>query len=42
MSRAGMACESVLCSEPNAAGSAGAVALGGTAAVAGNGGYTWE
>jgi len=42
MSRAGMACESVLCSEPKVAGSPGGVALTGTAAVAGNGGYTWE
>jgi hypothetical protein len=43
MSSAGMACESVLCSEPTAAGSPGAaVALMGTAPVVGNGGYTWE
>ena len=43
MSRAGMACESVLCSEPTTAvGSPGVVALIGTVPVVGNGGYTWE
>ena len=45
MSKAGMACESVLCNEPTTAvGSPGAVvvALIGTAPVVGNGGYTWE
>ena len=42
MSSAGMACESVLCSEPIAARSPGAGAWTGTAPVVGNGGYTWE
>ena len=44
ISSAGMACESVLCSEPNATGSSpGAGVLTGTTPfVVGNGGYTWE